>query len=129
MPLYGITPFVNQSTGEISNLLPEFTQMSLKPGIGALWFSKYYSDVYPSDQVIVRGRPMKPPKYYDKLLARDPRAGVILVPGAFEYTYEEIIDTRIQKAELKLDDCTPERLAVREQIALDTLSKLKRKLV
>lgn len=48
---------------------PEFTRMSLKPGIGAGWLEKYRSDVYPHDHVIVKGRPVKPPRYYDKKYA------------------------------------------------------------
>ena len=35
-------------TGELFSLLPEFNRMSLKPGIGARWFDKFKSDVYPS---------------------------------------------------------------------------------
>ena len=49
-------------------LTPEYTTMSLKPSIGATWFQKYKSDVYPSDEVIVRGRAMRPPRAYDKKL-------------------------------------------------------------
>lgn len=60
---------VDATTGEVYNLTPEFGLMSRRPGIGATWFDKYGSDVYPSDQVIQEGRPGKPPRYYDKRLA------------------------------------------------------------
>lgn len=58
--------------------LPEDTHMSLKPGIGADWISRFNSDVYKVDlaadmvyQDFVRfqGRTQRPPKYYDKWLA------------------------------------------------------------
>jgi len=45
---------------------PEFTRMSLKPGIGANWLAKFHSDVYPHDHVIVNGRKNAVPRYYDK---------------------------------------------------------------
>jgi hypothetical protein len=44
---------------------PEFALMSRRPGVGAGWLAKYGSDVYPSDQLIVRGFPSKPPRYFD----------------------------------------------------------------
>ena len=51
--------------------LPEFCGMSLKPGIGSSWFDKYgESDLFPHDNVIVRGARCKPPRYYDKLRDR-----------------------------------------------------------
>jgi hypothetical protein len=47
---------------------PEFSLMSRRPGIGAGWFKKFRSDVYPSDEVMSRGVSTRPPRYYDKLL-------------------------------------------------------------
>ncbi len=49
---------------------PEYSTMSRRPGIGQTWFEKFCSEVYPSDQVVSRGRIMKPPRYYDKLLEK-----------------------------------------------------------
>lgn len=46
--------------------LPEYTTMSLKPGIGQVWIEKYMEDVYPQDHVIVKGKKTRPPKYYDE---------------------------------------------------------------
>ena len=52
---------------------PEFLVMSRKPGIGRAWFDKFSSDVYPSDEVIVRGVSCRPPRFYDQILeAKDP---------------------------------------------------------
>lgn len=58
---------VDTDTGEVFDLKPEYVTMSRRPGIAFGWFDKYYSDVFPSDHVVVRGKESKPPKYYDKL--------------------------------------------------------------
>lgn len=48
--------------------IPEYVTMSRRPGIGSTWFEKFSSDVYPSDEVVVRKKIMcKPPKYYDRI--------------------------------------------------------------
>lgn len=47
---------------------PEYTTMSRRRGIGYEWYQKFKSDVYPSDEVVMRGRAMKPPKFYDNIL-------------------------------------------------------------
>lgn len=88
--------------GEYS-LPPEFNHMSLKPGIGSAWLSKFQTDVYPLDYVIVNGVKCKPPKYYDRLFSRvDPD------------TLEDIKFQRDQLARSRFEDNTPERLAVKE---------------
>lgn len=96
--------------------------MSLKPGIGAKWLIKYKSDVYPNDYVILRGRKVKPPKYYDRLIQSMEVLGVC---GA--YTFNVIVQPkRVSDAKLRLDDNTVSRLAVKEQVALCNLSRSKR---
>nr|UXQ87924.1 MAG: replication initiation protein [Microvirus sp.] len=47
---------------------PEFGHQSLKPGLGTSWLKKYYRDVYPSDEIVIRGSVMQPPRYYDQLM-------------------------------------------------------------
>jgi hypothetical protein len=55
-----------KKTGEIFNeRRPEYITMSRRPGIGKGWLEKYQSDVYPHDRVVMRGKEMKPPKFYD----------------------------------------------------------------
>ncbi len=46
---------------------PEYSTMSRRPGIGREWFEKFRCEVYANDSVIVRGREVRPPKYYDGL--------------------------------------------------------------
>jgi len=50
---------------------PEFSLMSRNPGIGSGWFDRYHRDVFPSDELIVRGKPSKPPRYYLERLPDD----------------------------------------------------------
>ena len=42
--------------------------MSRRPALGKLWFLENYREVYPRDEVIINGRPQKPPRAYDKWL-------------------------------------------------------------
>ena len=108
---------IDPDTGEITNRTPEFTKMSLKPGIGYEWYKQYTSDVYPHDYVIVRGKKVKPPKYYDKKYKIDN-----------PYEFDELLYIREKSAKLRHEDNTLERLAVKEQVAKAKLQKLKRNL-
>jgi len=58
--------------------VPEFAGMSLKPGIGKLWFDKYAkTDLLPHDNLVVRGAKCKPPRYYDVLRERFDPEGML----------------------------------------------------
>jgi len=46
---------------------PEYVTMSRRPGIGAAWIEKFQSDVFPADEVVLRGRKMAPPRYYRQI--------------------------------------------------------------
>lgn len=45
--------------------LPEFVSMSRRPGIGSEFYEAFGSDMYPRDEVVVNGKKMRPPKFYD----------------------------------------------------------------
>lgn len=62
---------VDRDTGEIYQLVPEFSRCSTSRGIGYEYFKAWKSDLYPSDQCVVRGHVCKPPKYYDRLLEQE----------------------------------------------------------
>lgn len=50
---------------------PEYSTMSRRPGIGKDWLRKWTSDVFPSDSVVIQGKIVKVPKYYDKIFEID----------------------------------------------------------
>lgn len=104
-------------TGEIISRRPEFGHMSLKPGIGASWFEKFKTDVFPGGKVVARGVESQAPRYYDKLLERlSPEEYDNMAMGRF-------VETLGREA-----DNTPERLAVRETVAKARVRSLKRTL-
>lgn len=59
---------VDQETGELQPMVQPRAFMSLKPAIGREWLNHYGKHVYEHDQVVIQGRPQKPPKYYDRWL-------------------------------------------------------------
>lgn len=98
------------TTGEITQLKPEYTTMSRRPGIGKPWLDKYQTDVYPSDEVIINGKITKPPKFYDN-----------------QYENMEKIKTKRQRRATKQkENNTPERLLVREKIKQTKINQLPR---
>ena len=68
----------NKAADHYQGRKPEFVVMSRggktakgkAGGIGYGWMEKYGSDVYPDDEVIVRGHSTRPPRYYDSLLEK-----------------------------------------------------------
>ncbi len=109
---------IDQYTGEITNRAPEYTNMSLKPGIGAKWFDQHKGDVYPDDFVTIAGKKHKVPRYYDKLLRRQDGDDALAA----------IKESREALMALRHEDNTPERLAVRETVQKSRLTNLKREL-
>lgn len=101
--------------GVVSQLEPEFCRMSLKPGIGALWFDKFHNDVYPHDFVVINGTKCKPPRYFDKLLKR--KNPQLLV---------DVQDDREYNAYLNRDDSSDSRLEVRETVKLAAIKHFSR---
>lgn len=79
---------------------PEFSVMSRRPGVGASWLEKFSDDVYPDDQVILKGKRFRPPRFYDERLE-----------GA---ALEELKVRRVRAAARHGSDLTPERLRDKE---------------
>ncbi len=109
--------FCDLMSGEIFKRKPEFNKMSLKPGIGQAWFDKYMDDVYTSDQVVVRGKKCRPPRFYDNKFKE-----------LFPEEFDGIQFAREHEGRSRFEDNTLERLAVKEKVALAKLSLLKRKI-
>lgn len=94
---------------------PEFTHMSLKPGIGKSFLAKWKTDIYPNDYVIINGVKTKPAKYYDKQLKKIDEA-----------SYEEIKYEREKLGREQYQDNTPQRLKDKETVAKAKIATLKR---
>lgn len=108
---------LSMDTGEIAQVEPEFTRMSLKPGIGASWFAKFKDEVFENDYVVINGRQMKPPKFYDRLLA---------CSDSEVAEFMELV--RYKKSLAIVADNSDDRLAVRETVTRARLAFKKRTL-
>lgn len=100
---------VDHATGEVmQERRPEFCAMSRRPGIGAWWYDRFHADMFPADVAVQDGQVKKTPRYYrNRLYGDDP------------LTHEEVAYARYLKAlERPVEEGSPERLAVREQVAL-----------
>lgn len=102
---------------------PEFLLMSRggrkAGGIGRKWLEKFGSDVYPSDEVIVKGRPTRPPRYYDQWFEKRSPEVYEKIKGRREVQAEALEDFRLKSGELLRipSGRNPWRLAVRELVA------------
>jgi len=108
---------VNFKTGEVWNLKPEYTTMSRRPGIGKSFYQKFKNDIFPSDEIIMRGKKMGVPKYYDSLLESEN-------PDELK----RIKNERKAKAREHEENNAPDRLKVREKKKLKDFTKLIRSL-
>lgn len=113
---------LDKSTGEIVDLKPEYTTQSRRPALGKQWIYKYWPEVYgnekfPNDYIVVNGRKMRPPRYYDDQLKK-------INPALWKI----IKANRLKEALKHEDDNTPERLAAKEACALAQFGTLVRSL-
>ena len=99
---------VDTATGEIVSVEPEFCRMSLKPGIGAKWFEKYWADVYKAGHggVVLEGKVRRVPRYFKQIME-----------GIDSSTFYDVEFQRALKA-MDSTDNSRERLAVREQVEI-----------
>lgn len=114
-------PAIDWKTGEVvDRLRPEYCKSSQSgeaKGLGYGWLQKFKSDVFPCDFVVVEGRKMPIPRYYEKKLQEsDP------------LIMEEIKHLRYLRSKEQADNNTPERLSVREEVKKAQVSKLRREL-
>lgn len=107
--------YVDAETGELSQRVPEFSRMSLRPPIGKRWLDKFGTDVYPRGLVVVNGHEIRPPRYYDKVFAE--------LDGE---RFEDLQFAREKSARARYLDNVQERLDVKEKVTKARLSFLKR---
>lgn len=107
---------VDGDTGELTNVIPEYNRMSLKPAIGKRWIEKYgITDCFAHDHIITNGQQAKPPRYYDKQLEKIDKE-----------QFDKIKKERKEKAKLNQADNKPQRLKVKEHVAKAKLKLKKR---
>lgn len=105
---------VDSETGEVFKVRPEFISMSRRPGLGSDWFDQFKSDVFPSDEVVYKGRRFRPPRFYEDKLSDSELC--------------EVKARRRIRVESRASDLTPERLAVREVVAVRSMDVFKREI-
>jgi hypothetical protein len=108
----------NSAADHYQGRQPEYTTMSRRPGIAKQWFDKYFeTDVRHQDEIILNGKRLKPPRYYDKQFEIvDPNAAVLQ-----KYA-------RIRQANKNPEEQSPLRLKTKRRIKEKQLKRLKREL-
>lgn len=107
---------IDFSTGEIlKERSAEYVTMSRRPGIGKGWIEKYRDNTYANDRVVINGKAVRPPKYYD---------GQYELVHPTELAY--IKGQRKSKAELHAAEQHIDRRLVREECQHLKFEQLKR---
>jgi len=102
---------------EYGQLKPPYATMSRRPGIGAGWIDTYETDIYPADFLIIEGRKLPVPKFYDGRV-ENRRPDMV----------EAVLDRRKTNGRKHQENKSHERLQVREKIAKIRAEKIKRQL-
>ncbi len=92
-------------TGEVVHLVPEYSTMSRRPGIGRGWIDEFKDEVYQHDSVVVNGHECKPVRYYDDVVGKEDPALMRRIK-------------RKRVAAINPEEQTPDRLTVREGVAV-----------
>jgi len=132
---YVMKKLTGNRKSEYGSRVPEFSTQSRRPGIGKPWLEKWKTDVFPNDFCVINGKKVKVPKYYDALVKSpdsyhwewDETEKHLKFCGTLSLTESEIrTGARIRKARKHECDNSPERLAVREEIQQQRISRLAR---
>lgn len=108
---------VYDADGIVYERRPEFAVMSRRPGIGAGYYDKFGSEVRAHDSIVVDGREMRPPRFYDVRTS-------VADPDRFEL----IKKRRKRLGVLSRLDNTVERLRVKQRLMEIAAEKKERKL-
>lgn len=108
----------------ILNKLQPFARMSRRPGIGAAWYEKFKSDVYPSDECRTSdGGCLRPPRYYDEKLRKENIQTYNQIKLKREIMGKKLTPTLIGSRIVLLSDNDSIRLKVKEFLATEKTSK------
>ncbi len=103
---------LDERTGEVRPITPEYATMSLKPPIGTSWFEEFGTEVVKNDSVVMNGVVMKPPRFYESLYS--------------PLELEAVKGLRDAEARKRDSDNTPRRLRDREVCKEAQINFLKR---
>lgn len=106
---------IDEDTGEIHIIKPEYTTMSRRPGLGTEWYQAFKSGVYPADSIVINGTEMRPPKFYDDIYDVEDPEGM-----------KKIKSDRLDQAFKNRKDNTNERLIVKEKVKRSQTKFLRR---
>lgn len=110
---------VYDENGEVYERDVEFAVMSRRPGIGANYYERFGAEVRSHDSVIVNGREVRPPRFYDV-------RSESIAPEAFALV-KAARKREAVKDSVKADN-TPERLRVKEILLEKAAEKKERSL-
>lgn len=110
---------LDPDTGELVPIVPEY--MTCSRGIGRGWFERFSSDVFPSDFLVVDGRKIPVPRFYEKLLKRQDADALAAVKSKRRKT--AVNPKTILK---RVRNSRPKRLVVRETVVKSRLNLSKR---
>ncbi len=96
---------VDPNTGECHEVMSPYATMSRNPGLGKKWYDKYKEEVWAEDCVVINGKKMRPPKYYDYLLKKENKQ-----------RWQQIEQKRKQAVYETAWNQTEERLNVRHEV-------------
>lgn len=117
---------VFDSDGVVHQRRPEFAVMSRRPGIGHGYYEKYGQEVRDHDSIVINGREVRPPRFYDSrtldVAGHDDAAVLCMCVMCRNKA------ARKRAAVRNKADNTPDRLAVKERLALIAAEKKERKL-
>ncbi|WNK14523.1 MAG: replication initiator protein [Microvirus sp.] len=100
---------VDVGSGEVTMVEPEFSRMSLKPGIGGIWFDRFSDEVVVHKGVMMYGDPVGLPRFYKDRLRK-------ARPFDADFVSEDRVASVVSHPEYVWDN-SPERLAIREAVA------------
>lgn len=103
------------SSDHYGGRLPEFAVMSRKPGIGHGYYMKFVSEIYGglgtgNDSLIVNGKEVRPPRYYDELWKMVDPVGIVEIKNERR---RKFLEKRVRSEETSRRRLTREIVAKR----------------
>jgi hypothetical protein len=104
---------IDPETGEyFGQRQQEYATMSRRPGIAGHWFAKNKNDIYPSDNIHMRGKEMRPPKYYDRLYEIEYPSDMEIIKKNRKEAMEETAHLRTPEALLQAEKTHKARMSI-----------------